>query len=249
MRSIILAAGYGTRLGSVAQVTAKPLIPIAGKPIIEHLLIRILHLPEIEEVIIVTNGKFFNDFVRWKESFLKERIRTKIPIHLLNDHTQSNDERLGAVRDMALGIDEIGKDSDILISASDDIFYFNFQLFVEQFKKTFKTTLTLFSSDDIQIIQNSGNAQIDDQGRVLTMVEKPFVPISNFISPCLYILSRSDTHLINRYLQTANNPDAPGHFISWLVKKTEVYSFIFNEPFYTVGTKEAYEHAKRMLED
>ncbi len=244
MKALVLAAGYGTRLYPLTKTTAKPLVPIADKPIIEYILERILPLPSIDAIYIVTNGKFFSDFVKWQETFQKKRDRKEPPILLLNDKTLSNETRLGAIKDIALAINKFAVDDDLMICSGDDIFMFDFKEFVETFEKVGKTVITLHPSNDIELLRNSGNAQINSANRVIDIVEKPSHPRTNLISPCLYIFSRSTLPMIDRYLKTDNNPDAPGYFISWLVKKIEVFSYIFEEPFYTVGDMVSYKHAQ-----
>lgn len=248
MKALILAAGYGTRLRPLTDTTAKPLITLRGKPIIEYLLQRILPLSAIDTVYIVTNDKYFKDFVVWQESFDRKRGTKSPPILLLNDGTSSDKKRLGAIRDMAIAIETFSIRDDLMISAADDIFMFDFQNLVDTFEKKGKSVITLHPSNNIDVLRSSGNAQIDAaNGRVLYLVEKPLNPQTNLVSPCLYILDRSALSLINCYLQAEKNPDAPGHFLSWLVEKTDVFSYIFEEPFYTIGNKAAYEHVQTLF--
>ena len=248
MKALVLAAGYGTRLKPLTDTTAKPLIPIAGKPIIEYLLLRILSLPAIDSIYIVTNAKFFQDFVSWKKSFDRERAKTYPPIHLLNDGTTSNKTRLGAIRDMALAIKTFRINDNLMVSAADDIFTFDFQNLVDTFEEHGETIITLHQTNNMEILRNSGNAEIDSEGRVLHLIEKPSDPKTNLIAPCLYILSRSTLPFINHYLKTDNNPDAPGYFLSWLVRETRVLSYVFEESFYAVGNLTTYKEVQNILD-
>lgn len=247
MKSLILAAGYGTRLHPLTENTAKPLLPVAGKPIIEYLLQRILPLSVVDAVYIVTNEKFYQDFLKWNESFNQKREKIHPPIYLLNDGTSSNENRLGAIRDIAMTIETYRLDDDLIVSAADDIFTFDFQELVDTFYTKRETVITLYQCDNIDQLRKSGNARIDTTGRVLEVVEKPKNPKSNLLSPSLYILSRSTLNLINPYLQEGNNPDAPGYFISWLVAKIPVYSYIFKEPFYAVGDLVSYKRIQALF--
>jgi len=244
MKSLILAAGYGTRLYPLTKTTTKPLIPLAGKPIIEYLLERILPVSVIDTIYIVTNGKFFSDFVKWQKAFQSKSAGKESRILLLNDGTTSNMTRLGATRDIALAIKKFAIDDDLMVCSGDDIFTFDFQKLVDTFEKIGKTVITLHHSSNTELLRNSGNAHIDSENRVINLVEKPPHPRTNLISPCLYILSRSTLPMVDLYLKTNNNPDAPGYFLSWLVKETEVFSYTFEEPFYTVGDAASYKHAQ-----
>ena len=69
MEAIILAAGYGTRLGKLTENNPKPLLKIAGKPIIEHIINKLEELDIINKIYIVTNDKFEQKFKIWIKNF------------------------------------------------------------------------------------------------------------------------------------------------------------------------------------
>src|SRR3972149_1306580 len=95
MKALILAAGYATRLYPLTKETPKPLLPVGGIPMIEHILFRIVEVPEVDEVFIVTNDKFYSQFREWSGSY-----RSKKRIKVINDGTKSNEDRLGAIGDI-----------------------------------------------------------------------------------------------------------------------------------------------------
>ena len=65
MKVLILAAGYGTRLYPLVKDTPKALLEINEKPLINYILDRISNLNGLNEVIIVTNDKFYSIFKEW----------------------------------------------------------------------------------------------------------------------------------------------------------------------------------------
>ena len=67
MKAVILAAGYATRLYPHTLNFPKPLLSIAGKPLLQYIVEQITVLSEVDEIYIVTNNKFFQHFVNWKE--------------------------------------------------------------------------------------------------------------------------------------------------------------------------------------
>src|SRR5437762_11190289 len=69
MRVIILAAGYATRLYPLTLTRPKPLLPVAGKPMIDHVLDNLAAIPGIERVYIVTNAKFAEQFQQWADNY------------------------------------------------------------------------------------------------------------------------------------------------------------------------------------
>jgi glucose-1-phosphate thymidylyltransferase len=242
MKALILAAGYGTRMGSLGEKTAKSLLPLEGKPIIDYLLMRLEPLNELESVFIVTNDRYFKDFIDWNEKRMM-KTQCSLSISIINDHTSSNEERLGAIRDLALGVEQTGIDSAILVAASDNVYFFDFQSFVQQALQNQRTTITLYKSSKPQSVLKSGNAQINSEGKVIRLIEKPQKPISNLISPCLYIITPKDLPLIQTYIENGENLDAPGYFISWLVQERDVHAYIFREPLLSVGSLESYRKA------
>ena len=57
MNVLILAAGYATRLYPLTLHKAKPLLEVAGKPMIEWVLDNLVPIPKLETVYVVTNNK------------------------------------------------------------------------------------------------------------------------------------------------------------------------------------------------
>ena len=88
MQAIILAGGYGTRLYPLTLDKPKPMVPVAGKPMIEYLIEKISYRDDISEIFIISNAKFFHVFEAWLTNKPNPKIR------LLNDGTESNETRL-----------------------------------------------------------------------------------------------------------------------------------------------------------
>ena len=62
MKVIILAAGYATRLYPLTLTQPKPLLLVAGKPMIEYVLDNLAPVGEIDRIYVVTNAKFAGHF-------------------------------------------------------------------------------------------------------------------------------------------------------------------------------------------
>ena len=125
MKCIILAAGYATRLYPLTENFPKPLLPVAGKAILDWLVEDVS--PLAEEFVVVSNHRFAEHFRAWAEGWENVRV--------LDDGTESNETRLGAVRDIELAAREGG---DYLVMAGDNVLDFSLQPFVAyaQAKKT-----------------------------------------------------------------------------------------------------------------
>ncbi len=67
MKALLLAAGYATRLYPLTRDCAKPLLEVAGRPMLSHLLDRVVALPGISEVVVVANHRFIQEFHAWAD--------------------------------------------------------------------------------------------------------------------------------------------------------------------------------------
>ena len=126
MKALILAAGYATRLYPLTKDRPKPLLPIAGKPIADYVLDSISKSKEIDQVFIVTNAKFTDSFEEWANEHNRLKTYNTFDITVVNDNTTSNETRLGAIADIQFVIDKHRVDDDMLITAGDNIYIFDF---------------------------------------------------------------------------------------------------------------------------
>src|SRR5204863_4761507 len=121
MNVLILAAGYATRLYPLTENKAKPLLEVAGKPMIEWVLDNLAPIPDIGMVYVVTNDKFAEDFQTWAES--RARSHPDVKLKIVNDGSRSDADKLGAIGDIRLVLarEEITNDS-LLVVAGDNLF-------------------------------------------------------------------------------------------------------------------------------
>ena len=68
MKAIILAAGYATRLYPLTLNKPKCLLTVGGRTILDALCDKLDALKELDEIIIVTNAKFFGQLEDWKKN-------------------------------------------------------------------------------------------------------------------------------------------------------------------------------------
>ena len=239
MKCLILAAGYATRLYPLTKDTPKPLLEVAGKSILERLLDKISLIDKIDHVYVVTNSKFAQAFEEWVGQYTYTK-----PLTVIDDGTTSNDNRLGAIGDIQYVIDQVDLSDDLMILAGDNLF--DFELFdLEQFfQEKNADVITAYEITDIGLARRVGIVEIDPSAKILSFEEKPQEPKSNWGVPALYIYKRETLPLIKQYLQEGNNPDAPGHFIPWLIKHKPVFAFQFKGQWHDIGTIESYQEAQ-----
>jgi glucose-1-phosphate thymidylyltransferase len=240
MKAIILAAGYATRLFPLTENFPKPLIPINDKPMIEYVLDKIKHLG-INEVFVVTNTKFYTHFVDWANKY-QENINLKI----INDNTNSNDDRLGAIGDIQYTIKENNIDDDLLVIGADNLFKFNLDNAYELFKEKKKTTIVAYDVKEIELAKKYGIVALNEDKKVISFVEKPENPESTLCAICVYFYPKEALKLIDKYIAEGNNKDAPGNLPAWLINNDEVYAESYEDPWYDVGGFESLKEAKEV---
>lgn len=240
MKALILAAGYATRLYPLTLNQPKPLLPVGGKPVIEHIIEKLNEIREINEILVVTNQKFFGHFESWADGYAVEGSRVKI----LNDGTLSNNDRLGAVGDIDFVIRNEGINEDMLIVAGDNLFQFGLVEFVEFARsKHPMSSVGLYDLKDLEAAKRFGVVQIDDEAKVTNFEEKPSQPASTLVAKCLYYFPGDKLGLIRDYLKQGKTKDAPGYYLEWLSRRDEGYGFSFNGSWYDIGHLESYKEA------
>ena len=244
MKCIILAAGYATRLYPLTKNKPKPLLDVAGKPILEHILEKVSKVTDINEVFIVTNDRFYPCFIEWKKGY-----RFPDKIHIVNDGTTTNENRLGAIADLQYTVDKMGIDDEIMVLAGDNLFDFELYDFVEFYRRKPADCISVHEINDVERLKRTGVVEVDRKWKVVSFEEKPENPKTNLAVPPFYIYKKETLPLISEYLKEGNNPDAPGNFIPWLIKKKDVYAFKFEGERYDIGTPESYETVIRLYEN
>ena len=208
MKAIILAAGYATRLYPLTENRPKPLLGVGGKPILQYLLEKIEPLDLVDEVIIATNDRFYDQFVDWVAGFVYSK-----KIIVLNDGTTANENRLGAIADLCFALEERQLDEDLLVLAGDNLFDFALTDFVAYYQKVRADCITAHQLDDLEELRKTGVIETNGEGRGLSFAEKPMDPRSNLAVPPFYIYRRDTIPLLKENLQAGENPDAPRNFI------------------------------------
>ena len=239
MKAIILAAGYATRLYPLTRDIPKPLLPVAGKPNIEYILSHLLPVKDIDAVYIITNDKFYQQFVEWEKGFCKKHHTDK-NIDIMNDGTSTNESRLGSIGDIDLVISKKGLNDDLLIIAGDSLFDFELNEMISYFHEKNSSILCAYRTSDIDILRRRGVIKIDDTNRIIDFKEKPKWPASDIAVPAIHIYKKDTLNLFGQYLSEGNNPDAPGYFVDWLYKKEPLHAYFFTGNCYDIGNAETY---------
>ena len=241
MKAIILAAGYATRLYPLTINTPKALLTVGKETILDFIVKEINTIPDVDEILIVTNDRFYNQFNNWNTC-----IRD-IPIKVINDNTTDDTNKLGAIGDIQYVIDKENIEDDVLIMASDNIFTFKLIDFFNEFKDKNKDMILVSEIDNKEDLKRMANVVMDENNKVINLVEKPNEPISNIAAYASYIYTKETVPMIKEYLEQGNNPDAPGFFPAWLYKQKDLFGYKFDGDFYDIGTPKAYAEIQELF--
>lgn len=238
MKNIVIAAGYATRLGELTRNFPKPLLKIGKSTILGRMLDDIDTIPEIDEHIIVTNHKFAPIFEQWKS----EQHYTK-PITIIDDGTETNETRLGAVCDLLMAMENQKIDDDMLVVAADNLLFFSFREFVAFSNEKGTSCIMCHRQDDIAKLQRTGVVELDDNNHVFGMEEKPQVPKSHWAVPPFYIYRKSDLELVRHSVENGCGKDAPGNLAHYMVEHTPMHAWEMTGGRFDIGSLDTYYEA------
>ena len=238
MKNIVIAAGYATRLGELTKNFPKPLLKIGENTILGRMLDDIDKIPEIDEHIIITNHKFAGIFEEWaaKQSYTK-------PVTIVDDGTETNDTRLGAVCDLLFAMDKLKIDDDMLVVAADNILFFSFQEFVDFAKSKGTSCIMCHEQPSIEKLQRTGVIVLDDNDKVLNMEEKPQEPKSHWAVPPFYIYLKKDLDKVRHSVENGCGKDAPGNLAHYMVEQVEMHAWKMTAGRFDIGSLDTYKEA------
>jgi glucose-1-phosphate thymidylyltransferase len=245
MNVLILAAGYATRLYPLTLHKAKPLLEVAGKPMINWVLDNLAAVPDLETVYVVTNNKFVKDFQAWAEGYRKKKSGFEIKI--IDDGSTDDSDKLGAIGDICLVItrEELAED-DLIVVAGDNLFSEPLLDFAREAKKS-EATLATYDVGDLEAIKKYSSITVDSSGVITQFEEKPPEPKNTIAGIALYYFSREIVPLFTTYIAAGNNPDQPGRFIQWLYQRKPVKAYQIKGTWFDIGSKETLEQANEIF--
>ena len=244
MIAIILAAGYATRLYPLTINRPKALLPINQKPILNYIVEQIETIDDINEIIIISNHKFADAFYEWQKDYSSDK-----KITVLDDGTESEETRLGAIGDILFAIEKSNIDEEILVTAGDNFFTYSLTDYYDFYREKDRDCVCVKRFEDINLLKRFGVAVLDENMRVLDIEEKPQNPRSNVGVYATYMYKKDTVPMFRKYIDEGNKPDAPGYFLEWLYKRKEVYAFQFDGECYDIGTPESYKEVCEAFEN
>ena len=199
---------------------------MGGKPLLAHWVALLADAGiALQDIFIVSNDTFYGQF----SSFAQEH---KIPLaNVINDKSTTNDNRLGAVRDMQLAVNNIPGDKKfhLMVVGADTLFFDDFSVkSLIQDLKTLDHSLVLHYP--VESTDKYGILELDENSRVIGFLEKPRSDQtkSRTACPCFYLYHQQAICLLDDYINNVNllaSPnalDAPGNFLAWVWQRVPI---------------------------
>lgn len=240
MKALILAAGYGTRLYPLTKKYPKPLLPVAGRPILDYIAGKLTRVKALKEIIVITNARFYPHFLKWAKKF-----KTRISIKIVNDGSKDEFERLGAVGDINFALNQEAINEDIIIFGGDNLFEENLDGFLAfALSKKPQVSIGVYDIKKKSLAVKYGVVKLDKKNKIIDFHEKPRSPLSSLVATCLYYIPKEKLKYFAEYRKSCQSGcDASGSFIDWLSREDQVYSFVFKKQWYDIGDLKVYREA------
>jgi glucose-1-phosphate thymidylyltransferase len=245
MKVVILAAGYATRLYPLTLTQPKPLLLVAGKPMIEYVLDNLAPIGGLDRIYVVTNAKFAQHFQKWADQY--RELKAKLDFTIVNDGSTDDSNKLGAIGDLHLVLTREHLDDDIIVVAGDNLFSQPLTEYGRFCRQKNAPVLAVYDVGELEQIKKYNSISIDAEGRITFFEEKPKNPTSTLTGIALYFYPKQTLPLIKQYIAEGNNPDQPGRLIQWLYTRVPVFTWKVPGLWYDIGSKETLEQANRIF--
>ncbi|MCR4591336.1 MAG: HAD-IIIA family hydrolase [Lachnospiraceae bacterium] len=231
MKTIIMAGGKGTRIASVASDIPKPMIPVSGKPVLEHQL-NVLKAQGIKEVTLIT-GHLGN--------VIREHFRDGSSFGISIDYVEEN-EPLGTGGALSFFRD---CKEDILLVFGDILFDIDISSMYEAYLGD-KAEVLLFTHPNSHPY-DSVLIETDDEHRVRRLITKEDVrrDYVNRVNAGIHILSPS---LLQTLPEKPVKLDFDRDIMRAAIERGKVYAYDSTEYVHDMGTPDRYGQVCRDLE-
>lgn len=237
MEALILCGGFATRLEPMTLFIPKPLLPIGGKPIIDYIVDDVSRA-NVSKVTVSVNSKFRDQFEYWKKG---KGASYKGEMGMVVEPTVHDGHKFGAIRGVHYAIEKAKIDDDLVIIAGDNFYTTSISNAISQFEKSGrKPTVCVHDVGSLEEARKFGVVELEGHA-IKGFEEKPEKPKSSMISTAIYIYPKEMLHKFGDYLNEKNNPDAPGYFLQWLIKNTQVNAVVNHGDWYDIGNLETYK--------
>lgn len=229
IKAVVLAGGLGTRLYPLTHKTAKCMLPINGKPLLEHIIDHLSNYGCREIIITIGNKRkqimgYFGD---------GSRFGVKL-------HYSIEGKPLGTAGSVK-NAEKLITDT-ILVMQGDTLTNFNLKKIIAFHRK--KQAMATMALTHVENTKGYGIAVIDENGRITRFEEKPARSFSNLVNSGMYILE----HDVLAYIPKNEFDFSKDLFPLMLKKELPLYGIEVKGYWFDIGTPESYRKAKEYFQ-
>jgi glucose-1-phosphate thymidylyltransferase len=206
MKAVIPVAGAGTKLRPHTHTQPKPLIPVAGQPILGHILDSLIKAGIHDFVFIIG---YLGEKI---EEFIQEQYGDKIQAEFV-----LQGPREGLAHAIGMASEEIKSSSDgILIVLGDTIVDVDYPAILA-------SPYSVLGVETVEDPRSFGVARLDGEGFISALVEKPSIPKSNLALAGIYFIRETEALLnaINHNIQNKIRTQTEYHLTDALMRMLE----------------------------
>jgi NDP-sugar pyrophosphorylase family protein len=238
VRGLVLAAGWGTRLGAAAGGHPKPLLPVAGRTPLDFAVDALDALPGLSAIDVVANAAHRPLFERWAGQH-----RTRAPLALSDNGARAPGERLGAVGDLAAWLARARPAEPLLVLGGDMVFDFGLAALAALAER--EVALVAYDVGTLERVRRYATLELDAGGRVTRFVEKDPAPRTTLAAPAIYGAPPDALAEVSAYLRGGGHPDNLGYLMQWWVARRPVRAARAHGRWIDVGDAEEWARAER----
>ncbi|MDB4977858.1 MAG: glucose-phosphate thymidylyltransferase [Candidatus Peribacteria bacterium] len=237
MIAYILAGGFATRLWPLCNTHSKAFLPLAGKPLLSHIVEKI---PVDMPIIVNINLASEDAYDDWRQTVTRPNVSVII------EQAKTDETKLGALGALAKWAQQEKINEDILLLTGDNYFGFVFEDFLRAYTKG-TPLIAAYDLQDIKQASAFGTVILNDDGKtVIGFEEKPAEPKTSIISTGCSILPASVLPALVDYAHR-HHDNIGGIFEELLRQHTKLEAFVFTDTWFDVGSFESYMTATMAL--
>ena len=231
---IFLCGGYSKRLWPLTHDFSKVLLPVAGKPLLFHLIKKVLKSKFINKIILSVNKKFEAQIKNFSKKFFNNNNR----IDIIVEATMNEKEKLGPIGALNFIVSKLGV-RDYLIIGADNLFDFDIDDFIKYAYTKPQSTNAIHSIKLYDDVSEYGVVKVNENEIVSELIEKQPYTIYRNISTACYLLKAKDVKLIHKYIEDDKDPDSLGGFFHWIIDQNSPFAcYTFNTFWFDIGSLE-----------
>jgi len=238
MNVIVLAGGFARRMWPLTREHPKHLLEVGGRPMLDYVLDKVFQMDRLSKVYLSTNFKFKEKF----EDFL-EHSKFGDRVDLFIEDSRAEEEKLGSIGALELLIREKGITGELLIIGGDNLFEFSLKDMLDHGHGKGGDVVAVYDVGSLEMARKYGIVELDQDDRITDFLEKPKSPPSTLAATACYLLTPSTVERVGEYIKNGGNPDAMGHFISWLHTRQKVFAYSFRGRWFDIGSFESLKEA------